>query len=119
MPQLEPIRTACSPKGPERSTGAHAVPALGGATAGKIGVTGFGLAISTRQPDTLGLIHAGQWGWPEVRPRLLQGRDLLGREEPRPGEALGGLCKLTFWGLDAFISTNTSPRVSQDLEHRW
>lgn len=96
------------------------MPALGGAAAGEIGVTGFGLAISTRRPDTLGPIHARQWGWPEGRPRLRRGRDLVGRQEPRPGAALGELCKLTFWGrLDAFISTNPSPRVSQDLEHPW
>ena len=47
---------------------------------------------------------------------LRQGRDLVGQQEPHPGEALGEVGELTFWGLDGHVSTNASLRFSQDLE---
>lgn len=51
--------------------------------------------------------------------QLRKGRDLVGRQESYPEEVLGELYKLTFWGLDAYVSTNTSPQFSQDLQRPW
>lgn len=51
--------------------------------------------------------------------RLRQGRDLVGRQEPHPGEALGEFFKLTFGGLDACVSTNKSRRPPSSLPNTY